>query len=279
MSIGFRVRARLRTLARPLVRRAASLVGLEAYEPDEEHRRLLAERTEYLDDPRPVRDKRASTAHADIPDLTLTVEGLEDVLGWDRFVGARILEVGPKYGVHSLWLDEHLAPSELVFCDFASDMPLHEEWRHRLVHPHRFVYGDLKDASELVALGPFDLVLFLGVLYHSVSHLPMLSVLNRATRLGGCMLLETTFDPRADASVRLRWQNKSGKAKAVPTITATRLMLAWTGWRRVHRFGDYRPGSKEAMFLCEKTDELEDGSDFAWTVTPQRSAAPLGAAV
>lgn len=97
-------------------------------------------------------------------------------------------------------------------------------------------------------------------------------MLNRVTRLGGTMLLECTIDPRPDALVRLRWPPETGKAKAVPTVTALRMELAWTGWRRVRRFTDYRPGSTEALFLCEKTDELEEATGLARVVTPHRPA-------
>jgi len=130
----------------------------------------------------------------------------------------------------------------------------------------------LREARELLELEPFDLVLFLGVLYHSVYHLQLLSALNRVTRLGGHMLLETTYDPRPDACVRLRWQPGTQKAKAVPTVDAVRLLLAWTGWRKVRRFTDYRPGSTEAVFLCEKTDELGEATGLADVVAPHRPA-------
>jgi hypothetical protein len=86
------------------------------------------------------------------------------------------------------------------------------------------------------------------------------------------MLFETTVDSRPDAVLRLRWQPESGKAKAVPSIQAVRLELAWTGWRKVRRFTSYRPGSSEALFLCEKTDELKDGADLADVVAPHRPA-------
>jgi hypothetical protein len=95
-------------------------------------------------------------------------------------------------------------------------------------------------------------------------------MLNRVTLPGGSMLFETTIDPRPDALLRLRWQSDSGKAKAVPSVQAVRLELAWTGWRKLRRFSDYRPGSSEALFLCEKTDELGAGSDLADVVTPHR---------
>jgi SAM-dependent methyltransferase len=246
-------------------------LGLQVYDPSAESTELLDERTEYVLDGRPVGDKRETTAAGDVPDLTLLPEALADVLEVEHFRGARVLEVGPKYGLHARWIDRRLQPSELVFCDFAADRPLHEAWVGELASPHRFVYGDLRTALGLLELKPFDLVLFLGVLYHSAHHLALLSVLNGVTRPGGTMLLETTVDPRPDPLVRLRWPPESGKAKAVPTIGALRMELAWTGWRRIRRFTDYRPGSSEALFLCTKTDELEDESGFAAAVTPHRA--------
>jgi len=258
-----------RAAQRRYILRSAGRLGLAAYVPSHEHEQSLAELTEYTEDARPVRDKRPTTEANDVPDLTLTEEGLEDVLAGRNFRGTRVLEVGPKYGVHSLWVDRHLAPAELVFSDFEEDRELHERWTGRLTVPHRFVYGDLRSADGLLEQPPFDLVLFLGVLYHSAFHLPLLTMLNRVTRSGGVMLLETTVDGRPDASVRLRWA-ENGKAKAVPTVDALRVMLAWTGWRRVTRFADYRPGSTEAVFLCEKTDELAADKDVAAVVRPHR---------
>jgi hypothetical protein len=211
-------------------------------------------------------------------DLTLTAEGLDDILsGMPR--GLRVLEVGPKYGVHSVWVDRTLEPSELVFCDFEADAHLHVEWVSDLSSPHRFVYGDLAQTDELLDLEPFDLVLFLGVLYHSIHHVRLLSRLNRAMRDGGLMLLETTIDPRSDASVRLRWAEHNQKAKAIPTLDAVRLLLAWTGFRTVTRFAGYRPGSSEVLLLAEKTDEVRHADDLADVVMPHRepvAVASLG---
>ena len=222
-----------------------------------------------LEDPRPVSDDRPTTSTDDLPDLTLLPDALGEVLDVERFRGLRVLEVGPKYGVHARWIDSRLEPSELVFSDFASDQHLHGKWVDSLRSPHRFVYGDLCEARELLSLEAFDLVFFLGVLYHSIHHLPLLGMLNRVTKPGGTMLFETTADPRPDAVVRLRW-SENGKAKGVPSIQAVRLELAWTGWRKVRRFTGYRPGTTEALFLCEKTDELLEGADLSDVVTPHR---------
>jgi SAM-dependent methyltransferase len=259
----------MRRLARRAAWSAAVRLGLQVYEPSPENLPRLDELTEYVEDPRPVSDARPTTATDDLPDLTLLPEALGQVLEVERFRGARVLEVGPKYGVHARWIDEELAPSELVFSDFASDRHLHAKWVDSLSRPHRFVYGDLRQAQELLELDQFDLVFFLGVLYHSIHHLQLLGMLNRVTKPGGAMLFETTVDPRPDAVVRLRWP-ETGKAKGVPSVQAVRLELAWTGWRKVRRFTGYRPGSSEALFLCEKTDELREGADLSDVVTPHR---------
>jgi SAM-dependent methyltransferase len=261
--------SRLQGLARRAAWSAAVRLGLQVYEPSPENLPRLDELTEYVEDPRAVSDARPTTATEDLPDLTLLPEALGQVLDVERFRGARVLEVGPKYGVHARWIDEELRPSELVFSDFASDQRLHAKWVDSLSTPHRFVYGDLKDARDLLEVEPFDLVFFLGVLYHSIHHLPLLGMLNRVTRPGGTMLFETTVDPRPDAVVRLRWP-ENGKAKGVPSMQAVRLELAWTGWRKVTRFTGYRPGTSEALFRCEKTDELREGADLSDVVTPHR---------
>ena len=259
----------MRGLLRRAAWSAAVRLGLQVYEPNPESLPRLDELTEYVEDDREIGDDRPTTAAADLPDLTLLPTSLARVVDVDRFRGARVLEVGPKYGAHARWLDDELRPSELVFSDFASDTHLHAKWVDSIASPHRFVYGDLSRAEELLELEPFDLVFFLGVLYHSIHHLPLLGMLNRATRPGGSMLFETTVDPRPDALVRLRWP-ENGKAKGVPTVQGVRLELAWTGWRKVTRFTDYRRGSSEALFLCEKTDELEAGTDLSDVVTPHR---------
>ena len=51
-------------------------------------------------DSRPIADKRPSTAWENVPDLTLVPDALPTVIDVDRFA-ARV-QVGPKYGVHTL---------------------------------------------------------------------------------------------------------------------------------------------------------------------------------
>jgi SAM-dependent methyltransferase len=252
---------------------SAKHLKLASYVPLYDYREQLDLNTTLTRDDRPIRDKRGSTVSADDVDLTLTLEGLADVAAGRSWTGLRMLEVGPKYGIHTRWIDEELAPSFVAFSDFEEDRHLHERWESQLRAPHAWVFGDLRHAGGLRVHGPFDLVFFLGVLYHSAFHLELLAMLNRVTRLGGEMLLETTTDPRPDSAVRVRWQPGTGKAKMVPTFDALRIELAWTGWRDVTHFRDYRPESNEVLVLCRKTDELAHGADIADVVRPQRGAA------
>ena len=252
---------------------SAKHLKLASYVPMYDYREQLDANTTLTLDARPIRDKRPSTVSAEDVDLTLTLEGLEDVAAGRDWAGSRMLEVGPKYGIHTRWIDEHLKPVFLAFSDFEEDRGLHDRWEDDLAAPHAWVYGDLRHADELRRHGPFDLVFFLGVLYHSAFHLELLAMLNRLTRVGGEMLLETTTDPRPDSAVRVRWQRGTGKAKMVPTFDALRIELAWTGWRDVTVFTDYRPDSDEVLLLCRKTDELAEDADVAGVVRPQRGPA------
>ena len=252
---------------------SAKHLKLASYVPMYDYREQLDANTTLTLDARPIRDKRPSTVSAEDVDLTLTLEGLEDVAAGRDWAGRRMLEVGPKYGIHTRWIDEHLKPVFLAFSDFEEDRGLHDRWEDDLAAPHAWVYGDLRHADELRRHGPFDLVFFLGVLYHSAFHLELLAMLNRLTRVGGEMLLETTTDPRPDSAVRVRWQRGTGKAKMVPTFDALRIELAWTGWRDVTVFTDYRPDSDEVLLLCRKTDELAEDADVAGVVRPQRGPA------
>jgi SAM-dependent methyltransferase len=154
-------------------------------------------------------------------------------------------------------VDEELRPSEMVFCELERKIPETSRWRDQLQCKQKWIYDSLLNADELLDLEPFDLVLFLGVIYHNVEPVRMLNILNRVTRLGGHMLLESTIDPRPDAVIRVQYGQFT---KSFASVAALRVMLAWTGWRKVTQFRSYRPGSYEALFLCEKTHEI--GPDF-----------------
>lgn len=254
-----------------VVKTIAESFGFAVYDAHLDYKKPLDDHTQFTIDERTVRDQRSSTIGGDGIDLTITTDGLEDVLDVSLFKKKRVMETGPKYGIHSRWIDRNIEPSELVFCDFASEKWRHDTWEKEITCKHHFVYGDLRCSKDLLAQQPFDLVFFLGVMYHSAYHIQLLSFLNRITILGGNMLLETTFDSRPDAVLRVNWHAKTGKAKMVPSLDALRVMLAWTGWRKVTFFKNYRPGTSEVLLMCEKTDEIVGSeTDFCGVVTTTR---------
>jgi SAM-dependent methyltransferase len=225
---------------------------------DRKGRLYLEETSSFAVSDLPILDKRPDTLYDRERglDTTLAPEGLAAALGLvglDRLRGKRVLEIGPKFGFHTRWVDRNLAPSELVLCELPRKIPETGAWRDQITCKHRWIYRDLLAADELFDLEPFDLVLCLGVIYHNAHPARLLNILNRVTRLGGHMLLESTIDARPDPVLRLYYGDFT---KMFPSVAALRILLAWTGWRKVTQFGDYRPGSHEALFLCEKTEEV-----------------------
>ena len=164
----------VRGLAKRAAWSAAVRMGLQVYDPSPENLPRLEELTEYADDPRPIGDERPTTAtdRASGPDRSCRTRWAASSTSsafaalvcsrWDRSTAStRAGSTGS------------CEPSELVFSDFESDSHLHAKWVESLERPHRFVYGDLRAANELLELEQFDLVFFLGVLYHSIHHLPL----------------------------------------------------------------------------------------------------------
>lgn len=260
----------LHNVAHLIVKPLAERLGFVVYSPSyQDYRGALEAGADYTVSDAPVSDERLQMRDA-TAEVTLRPEALAETIPVDCYKGKRILEIGPKFGHHAKWIDRHLAPSEYVFCDFEQDSALHAPWKSEIKSPNRWVFGDLRTARELLDMEPFDLVLFLGVLYHTYHHTQMLAMLNRVTRVGGQMLFESTVDLRPDATLRLRWVNH-GRIKAMPTVDALRLMLAWTGWRKVIRYANYRPASTEVLMLCTKTDEVvPPDHEFCPVVVPHK---------
>ncbi len=97
---------------RRAVEAASAKLSLASYVPYFDYREQLDSKTTLARDPRTIRDKRGSTVSAEDIDLTLTLDGLADVAAGRDWRGLSMLEVGPKYGIHTLWLDEQLGPRQ-----------------------------------------------------------------------------------------------------------------------------------------------------------------------
>lgn len=158
----------------------------------------------------------------------------------ERFRGGRILEIGPKHGQDSRLLAS-LDPSELVLLDLPEKDELVESWLGEV--GGRYLSGNLlyMGREELAALGTFDLVWCLGVVYHNVEQLRLLRRLFHLTRTNGMVVIEssTTRDRRlADRNVvEIHWPHTY---RGERTITHHPSRLALRSWLEMVGFADVR---------------------------------------
>jgi len=233
--------------------------GYHLSRPDFSYRENLLAHIDYAESEVEVSDERAPIRHGEkaFADQTITAKGLSQVLDIEEFRGKRILEIGPKNGYHSLWIDENLNPSELVLCDLPSKEKHHLRWKEKLRCRHHWVLEDLLHARGLDDEAKFDLVFFLGVIYHNVEQVKLLSLLNGLTATGGHMLFQSAVDLRPDPVIRLGYRREVG-GNAYPSVEALKIMLCWTGWKKITRYINYRPKHAVELFLCQKTSEPEE---------------------
>jgi SAM-dependent methyltransferase len=150
----------------------------------------------------------------------------------DGLAGKRILEIGPKHGEDSALLAA-LGPAELVLLDLPEKAPLVRSWLPRIGVPTRFVEGNLLYLSpdELQALGRFDLVWCLGVLYHNAEQLRLVRRLRTLAAEGGRVALETHVLaplPLRDRNVvRVYWPRPWGGVETITHIPSRRAVASW----------------------------------------------------
>lgn len=178
---------------------------------------------------------------------------LDAMIDRDRFRGGRVLEIGPKNGFHSRWIDRALEPSMLVMVELPQKRVYADEWRHELRCRHEFVFESVFASERLAAMEPFDLVFCTGVLYHTVEHFKLLHLMRRFTRPGGAMVFQSSVDLEHDEPViLLKWTDAAQTGSyAHPSRSALFMMLEMTGWGEVRHFVDYRPGANAVLLTCE----------------------------
>jgi SAM-dependent methyltransferase len=162
----------------------------------------------------------------------------------DRARSGRILEIGPKHGEDSRLL-AGLEPDELVLVDLPEKDDLVGAWLPEVesLAPTRHIAGNILylEPSELEALGTFDLVWCLGVLYHNVEQLRLLRRLFHLTRPDGAVVVEsaTTRDRRLARRnvVEVHWPELYRSSR---TITHLPSRLAIKSWLEMAGFTDVR---------------------------------------
>jgi SAM-dependent methyltransferase len=162
----------------------------------------------------------------------------------DDLAGARILEIGPKHGEDSRLLAA-LQPRELVLLDLPEKLDQIGSWLPSVeaICPTTFVAGNLLYLAEgqRAALGSFDLVWCLGVVYHNVEQLRLLRRLFHLTAPEGAVVIEsaTTRDTSlVDKNVvELHWPELYRDQR---TITHLPSRLALKSWLEMVGYADVR---------------------------------------
>jgi SAM-dependent methyltransferase len=146
--------------------------------------------------------------------------------------GGRILEIGPKHGEDTA-LIASLNPRDLVVIDLPEKTEMIRRWIPSVSRPMKHVEGNLLylRPEELAALGTFDLVWCLGVLYHNVEQLRLLRTLFRLTAVGGRVVVEsaTTRDPRLHEEnvVEIHWPRTYRDLATITHLPSRRAIQSW----------------------------------------------------
>ena len=185
----------------------------------------------------------------------------------ERFRYRRILEIGPKHGEDSLLLAT-LEPTELVLIDLPEKRKLVQTWLPALREscPIRYVEDNLLfiPPDELRALGQFDLIWCLGVIYHNAEQLRLLRRLFNLCAMGGALVLEssTTRDRRLTELnvVEIHWPEPYRGSRNIthhPSRLALKSWLEMVGFSEVEIRDIYSDGvswQRAALTAVRPTD-------------------------
>ena len=154
--------------------------------------------------------------------------------GFASLTSPRILEIGPKHGEDSVLLAS-LAPSELLLVDLPEKRQVIDAWLPELSErvPTRLIEGNLLylDPDEIRALGTFDLVWCLGVLYHNVEQLRLLRRLFTLCAPGGLVVIETSTTRNLLLThrnvVEVHWPKPYRDTQTVTHLPSRRAVASW----------------------------------------------------
>lgn len=200
-------------------------------------------------------DGGKSTIPTDV--LSVTVADLAAIVPAAEFAGTRVLEVGPKAGYHTRWLASALHPSELVLVDLATAV----DHGYAAECGATLYFENILEPRQVAKHAPFDLIVFLGVLYHNVDHFRLLSTLWELARPGALLALESTVTPlenrisATEAILEIRWDTKRVGNFLLPSTSAIATMLAMTGWTDVRWYQDFRTVSSAALLTARRMPE------------------------
>lgn len=182
-------------------------------------------------------------------ELTLPAEDLPNLVDLSCYRGKRVLEIGPKTGIHTRWIDKEMSPS--FFC--MVELPMREAEMNPLPNPSgdtKLIYSDIFSASQLRNMDKFDFIFCIGVFYHTVEQIKLLRFLGSLLAEGGTMLFQSTALKVPGSFVDLRWSPSRQGNYAIPTVEAVFRMLAMTGWNDLTLYTKYRPRVDAILVSC-----------------------------
>jgi 2-polyprenyl-3-methyl-5-hydroxy-6-metoxy-1,4-benzoquinol methylase len=227
-----------------------------------------------------------SRRRREIAGARLVFEHLSMAGTFRRFSSPRILEVGPKHGEDSALLAT-LAPSELVLVDLPEKRDVIDAWLPALTEgiPARLVEANLLylDHEEIAALGRFDIVWCLGVLYHNVEQLRLLRRLFMLLAPRGLVVVETSTTRNLLLTrrnvVELHWPCPYRGTQTVTHLPSRRAVASWlemvgfedvrvlpvyswyTGWQRAVLTGERRDADRAYASYAQRHGDLWHAGD------------------
>jgi tRNA (mo5U34)-methyltransferase len=159
----------------------------------------------------------------------------------ESLAGRTVLDVGAYDGFFSFEAERRgasrvLATDSFMWGGHRDRKPAFDYARERLGSRVEDQVVDVLDLSPETVGGPFDVVLFLGVLYH-MRH-PLLALERIASVTGELLILETETAHLATRAPAVRYFLE-GNDWCAPNEAAIRSMLADVGFRRVERVHRY----------------------------------------
>jgi len=195
--------------------------------------------------------------------------------GWlDDFAGKRVLEIGPRHGVHSRQIAHYLHPSEFVMVQrpethIKARDP--EEWLPEVQSAcnARLVMGDLiyLDTS---AFEPFDLVWCCGVIYHNVEQFRMMRQLWELCAMDGGVVVEAEIvrNPKLRdlPIVQIFWPHTFHDKPTIthlPSVGALKAWMGMVGFDHIHEWQKVWPNKAGRALLTGRKHNTEIPYEFA----------------
>lgn len=168
-----------------------------------------------------------------------------------------VLEVGPKHGLHTEFIDKCGQPKSITCVELSSKESHINQWRNRIFSPFNIVYNDLlKYESDQ----KFDFVLFAGVLYHNNEQLRLLKKLRSMSNDNTIMVFESSTTRNKDLQdknvIEVHWPERFRNVSTIifhPSKQACKSMLEMSGWEIISSSDDSADMKSEERvnYLCK----------------------------